>query len=147
MKLTNLILLAASLAICGCGGEKQEAEITITEDGQPARTIRITVEGKDDVIIEDPYIAEIEALSAEYMKQRSRYIKEHESMTREERKAFGDLRDQTGSRVQELQSLRKKFIIEKMKEHGGTNFTVEGSGMNDALNETGEYFKGIQEAQ
>ncbi|WP_269541664.1 hypothetical protein [Cerasicoccus fimbriatus] len=136
-----------SLAFYGCSDDQQEATIAIAEKGQPARTINIIVEGKENVIIEDPYIEEIETLSAEYMEQRSRYIKEHESMTREERKAFGELRDQTGSRVQELQSLRKKYIIEKMKEHGGIDFKVEASAANGTRTTGSDYFKGIQDSQ
>jgi len=152
MKSIGLILLTASLAICGCGGEKREAQITIAEDGQPARTISIIVEGKDDVIIEDPYIAEIEAISAEYMKERERIKTEGDEMSREERQAFGDLRKSSGKRIRELQRLRRDFIREQMTEHGGVRFILTDSedaedGMNEALKTTGDYLQGLQERQ
>jgi len=127
MKSILVLLILALLAISGCSdsGQTQEAKITVEEEGLPARTIRIKVEDKKDVVIEDPYIAEIETLSAEYQKQRSRYIKENATMTSEERKAFGDLRDRTGEQVRKLQGERKAYIREKMKEHNGINFTIE----------------------
>jgi len=147
MKFIGIVLLVTSFTLCGCGGDKQETEITITEDGQPARMIRIIVEGKNDVVIEDPYIAEIEAISAEYMKERERVMKEHETMSREEIKAFGDLQKKSGARIRELQRERRAYLIDQMKEHNGSSYRVEDQGTDEAMQDLGEYLKGFQKTE
>lgn len=146
MKLTAIMLLTSSLAICGCSSERQ-ADMTIAEDGQPARTIRIIVEGKDDVIIEDPYIAEIEALSAEYMQERERVMKERDTMSREERKAFSELQKTSGARIRELQRLRKTYLIAQMKAHDGTAYQAQSQGTDEALKGLSGYLNGLQETK
>jgi hypothetical protein len=119
-------LLLAALVLGGCSDDTKEAIITVQEDGKPARTLRIVVEDGDDVIVEDPYIEEIQAISAAYMEVRTRYINDRESMTLEERKAFGELQRTSGERIRELQALRKRYIIAQMKKYHGVDCIAEG---------------------
>ncbi|MBC2592850.1 hypothetical protein H5P28_01120 [Ruficoccus amylovorans] len=143
MKLIYLPLLLAVLALCVCSDAPNETTITVHEDAKPVRTIRIIVEKGDDVVIEDPYIEKIEALSAAYMKERSRYIQERQSMTDEERRAFGDLRRSTHQRVSELQSMRKQFILAQMKKYNGVNFVFEDGEGKTPGESTMDYLKGF----
>ncbi len=147
MKILCTIFVIASLALVACSDDSKEAEITIQKNGEPARTLRITVEGKKDVVIEDPYIAEIETLSAEYRSQRSKYIREHTDMTPEQRKAFGELRDETGERVRELQKLRKQYIREQMNKHNGIDVVVEAVDRAQASEKTSDYLNSLQKQQ
>ncbi|MDQ8195663.1 hypothetical protein QEH59_14610 [Coraliomargarita sp. SDUM461004] len=147
MKILCTIFVIASLALVACSDDSKEAEITIQQNGEPARTLRITVEGKKDVVIEDPYIEEIETLSAEYKSQRSKYIREHKSMTPEQRKAFGELRDGTGERVRELQKLRKQYIREQMEKYDGINVVVEAVDRAQASEKTSDYLNSLQKQQ
>ena len=147
MKTIYLPLILVLLVFTACSNDSQEAEVTIEEAGEPARTIRITVEGKKDVVIEDPYIEEIEALSAEYLLRRNDFIKNRKAMTPEERKAYSAYSTETGEYVRKLQNARKDFIREQMKTHDGINVTAEIEGANQAIGETRDYLKGIQEAQ
>ncbi len=147
MKILWMSLILVSLAFVACSKESQEVEVIIEEAGEPSRTIRITVEGKKDVIIEDPYIEEIETLSAEYIERRNDFIKNRKIMTPEERKAYSVYSTETGEYVRELQDRRKDFIREQMKAHNGVSFTAEGEDINQAIRETRTYLDGIENAQ
>lgn len=147
MKCIEIILLLTVFALCGCSDQTEEATVIVEADDQPTRAIRIVVEDGDDVVIEDPYIEEIEAISAAYMQERARYLNERESMTPEERAAFGDLRRSSNERIRALQAQRKQYIIEQMKQHQGVRFVVEADGARSAAEETVNYFKGLQESQ
>lgn len=142
-KLTTIALFATCFLI-GCSDTPKETEISIKENGKPVSSIRITVEGKKDVVIEDPYIDEIETLSSEFQARRSHFIKERKNMSSEERKAYGEYRDKTGERMRHLQAERKRFIIEKMKEFNGTDFKLEGSKSSDSTDDTKQYFEALQ---
>jgi hypothetical protein len=126
MKLIDLFLLLTVLALCACSDQSDETTVTVQENGKPARTLRIIVEDGDDVIVEDPYIEEIQAISAAYMEVRTRYINDRESMTPEELKGFGELQRTSGERIRELQYQRKKYIIAQMKQYHGVDCIAEG---------------------
>ena len=146
MKWIPVKLLLAALVLSGCSDDAKEATITLQEDGKPARTLRIVVEDGDDVIVEDPYIEEIQAISAAYMEVRTRYINDRESMTLEERKAFGELQRTSGERIRELQYQRKKYIIAQMKKYHGVN-CIAGGGEGESRTPgeaTVEYLKSWQ---
>jgi len=147
MKRIDAILLFIVLSLCGCSDKAEEAVVTIEADGQPARTIRIVVEEGDDVIVEDPYIEEIEAISAAYMKARTRFLNERQSMTPEEREAFGQLQSASGERIRELQALRKQYIIAQMKKHHGVRFVAKAGEQAKAGQSTRDYFQRLQESQ
>ena len=140
----GILLLATLITIGGCSKSPSEAEITIEVDGEPTRTIRISIEGKEDVIIEDPFIEEIEALSKAYRKRRTQFAKEHKDMTLAEVDAYSNYADSTAERVRDLQKQRKAYIFAQVKEHNGTSYTTEGEGFNEAIEETNDYFKGLK---
>jgi len=147
MKILYIPLILFSLTFVACSDDSHEAEITIEEEGESTRTIRIIVEGKKDVVIEDPYIEEIETLSAEYIIRRNDFIKNRKSMTREEQKAYSVYSTETGKYVRELQYKRKTYLREQMKAHNGSSFAAEKEGHNQALQETRDYFDGLEDAQ
>ncbi len=147
MKRIELILLLTGLALCGCSDHTEEATVIVEADDQPTHAIRIVVEDGDDVVIEDPYIEEIEAISAAYMQERARYLNGRESMTPEELEAFGELQSTSGERIRALQAQRKQYIITQMKQHHGVRFVVESDEEVKAGQATSDYLKGLRESQ
>jgi len=138
-KLTTIALVISSLLI-GCSETPQETEIKVQADGKPLQTIHIAVEGKKDVVVEDPFIGEIQTLSTEFDAKRSHFLKERNNMTKEQRKAYGEYRDTTAERIRELQSQRKAYIAEQMKLHNGTDFKLVGSDLDKAVDSASGYF-------
>ncbi len=136
---TTTSIAILSFVFCGCSEKQEEAEVTIQEERKSNRTILITVEGKKDVAIDDPYIDEIQSLSSAFEVRRSHYINEHKSMSPEERKAYGEFRDQTAERMRELQKSRKIYIREKMKEFDGVSFQLEEGDLKQAVESASDY--------
>jgi len=132
------------LALIGCSDKPLEAKIEIRFEESPKHSIRLSVDGKDDVVIEDPYVEQIQELSSEFDERRSAFLREHESMSRVERAAYGDYRDRTAARIRELQSLRKAFIRDKLREHGATSFQIEESHLDKAVDSANQYLEKSQ---
>ncbi|MCB1120619.1 MAG: hypothetical protein KJT03_03650 [Verrucomicrobiae bacterium] len=144
IKQFTLLLLILAVAGFGCSEKSTEAEITIETQGEPRRTIRISIEGEKDVVIDDPYIEEIESLSQEYKQRRAQFAKSHRDLTREQVDAYSAYADAAAERMRELQKLRKSYILEKMKEHNASSFTTEGEVFSGTLEETSDYFEGLK---
>ena len=144
MKHFFILILLLSIACLGCSERATEAEITIETEGEPRRTIRISIEGEKDVVIEDPYIEEIESLSQEYKQRRAQFAKGYKELTREQVDAYSAYAKSAANRMRELQGLRKSYILEKMKEHNGSSFTTEGEVFSGTLEETSDYFQGLK---
>ena len=144
MKKPTTIALVISSLLIGCSETPQEADIKVQANGKPLHSIRITVEGEKDIVIEDPYIDEIQTLSEEFKARRSHFMKEYKNMSSEEREAYGDFRDNSGERMRDLQAKRKRFIIEKMKEFGGTDFKLEGGNPSNSVDSTKKYFEELK---
>lgn len=131
-------------AVCGCSSNQPATEVIVQEEDGSTHAIRITVEGEDDVMIEDPYIVELHALSTEFDQRRADFIRRYKSMSPEERRAYGEYRDDAAQRIRDLQETRKNFIRDKMKEVGGISFKLEGSELDKAIEGTGEYLERTQ---
>ncbi len=144
MKPFTLLAFILAIAAFGCSEKNTEAEIIIETEGESRRTIRISIEGEKDVVINDPYIEEIESLSEEYKQRRAQFAKNHRDLTREQVDAYSAYADATAERMRELQKLRKSFILEKMKEHNGSSFTTESEVFSGTLEETSDYFEGLK---
>ena len=131
-------------AFIGCSEKEPATEITIRTEAEPRRTIRITVEGQTDVIIDDPFIEEIELLSKEYKRRRAQFAKEHRELTREQVNAYSQYADTAADQMRELQTERKSYILGKMKEYKGTSYTTDTEAFSGTLEETTDYFKDLQ---
>ncbi len=147
MKYSPAIISAILFLLCSCSKQPQEAEIVIKEDGKTASVIRITVEGGEEVVIDDPYADEINALKAYAQEKRSHFLENRDAMTSEERKAFGEYRDKAGARIRELQKLQNSYIRARMKEVDGISFKLEASDFNQAVGSASEYLKGLEDSQ
>jgi hypothetical protein len=144
MKHVSILFFLSLVAVSGCSKKATEADITIKTEDIPGRTIRITIEGQKDVVIKDPYIEEIETLSQEYKRRRAQFAKDHKTLNREQVDAYSQYADSAAGRMRELQGLRKSYILEKMKEHNGSSYTTDTEVFNGTLEETTDYFKGLQ---
>ena len=144
MKHFILLSFILAFACLGCSEKDTETEITIETKGEPRRTIRISVEGEKDVVIEDPYIEEIELLSQEYKQRRAHFAKNHRDLTREQVDAYSAYAESAANRMRELQGLRKSYILEQMKKHNGSSFTTENEVFSGTLEETSGYFEGLK---
>ncbi len=131
----------------GCSERPQEVEISVQGEGLPDHSIRILIEGRKDVLVEDPYAEEIQRLSNEFETRRSRYVKELQNLTPEERKAYGIFRDQTGERIRELQKLRRDYVRAKMDELGGTSFQLEQDDFKSSTEGASNYMENLNTSQ
>ena len=147
IRIASALLAAYLLILFGCSERPQEVEISVQGEGLKNQSIRILIEGRNDVFIEDPYAEEIQKLSSEFETRRSRYVKELKNLTPEERKAYGVFRDQTAERIRELQKLRRDYVRDKMEELGGSSFQLEQNDFKTSVEGASNYIENLNTPQ
>ncbi len=136
---TSILLLAS-----GCTQSGEPIEVIVKQEGNSLYTIHITVEGKKDVVIDDPYEDKIQELSRAFAAERANYIENRASMSSEQRKAYGKLRDSTAAQIRELDKLRRAHIRTQMEAHNGVGFTLETRESATSTQDTKDYFESLE---
>ena len=146
MKLITIITIFP-IALLSCSEAPLKSEIVVRDEGKGSHEILITIEGKENAAIDDPYRDELQALSRELKARRKHFIRNHERMTSEERRAYGEFRDQSAGRIRELNKLRREYIRAKMQELNGSGYRLDESGFGEAVEGVNEYFENLEKSQ
>ncbi len=144
MRISATLLSLSLLLAAGCSNANKPVEITVkSEDSSPYK-IRITVDDKEDVVIDDPYEAKIQELSRGFAADRSHFIQNRESMSSEQRKAYGKRRDEVAAEIRELDKLRRSHIRAQMEVHQGVGFTLEFVESETDAKSTSNYLESLE---
>ncbi len=144
MKFATTAIGMALLFVSGCTHSGEPIEVIVEQDGSSRYTIHITVEDQKDVVIDDPYEDKIQELSRAFASERDNFIRNRATMSSEQRKAYGKLRDSTAAQIRELDKLRRAYVRAQLKEHNGIGFTLETREGAASTQDTKDYFESLE---
>ncbi|MDQ8184240.1 hypothetical protein [Pelagicoccus sp. SDUM812002] len=144
MKIATTFIAAVSLWLSGCSNSEEPVEVVVKQDGSSRYAIHITVEGKKDVVIDDPYEDKIQELSRAFASERDNFIENRANMSSEQRKAYGKLRDSTAAQIRELDKLRRAYIRSQLEAYEGVGFTLETRESSTSTQDAKDYFDSLE---